>query len=57
MTTYKRGTKKGEGRTLKQIGFYLDNDLIDFVGQFPNKSRLINMLIRRYQSEYFGGSK
>lgn len=52
---YKKGTKKGMGRTQKLVGFYIDDDLIDFVKQFPNKSRLANMLIRRYKEEYFGG--
>ncbi|GEM_PF-816157 len=55
-TEYKKGTKKGTGRTQKLVGFYIDDDLIDFIKQFPNKSRLANMLIRKYKEEYFGGN-
>lgn len=43
---YKSSPK--EGRTVKLIGFYIDNDLVPQVNKLANKSRFINDLLRKY---------
>lgn len=49
MARYKRSPK--DGRTVKLIGFYIDNDLVPLVNKLANKSRFINDLIRKYFSK------
>ena len=44
-------TKKAAGATVKPVGIQIDNDLLPFLTALPNKSRLINDLLRK---KFFG---
>lgn len=41
-------TKKGAGKTVSLVGIQIDNDLLPFLNAQPNKSRLINNLLRQH---------
>lgn len=41
-------TKKKEGKTVTLVGVQIDNDLLPYLKEQPNRSRFINNLLREH---------
>ena len=46
-----KSTKKGAGKTVTLVGIQIDYDLLPYLNALPNKSRIINDLLRK---KFFG---